>query len=108
MSQPTSTVKKDHSFTIFLTILCIAISIMTICFFVERYQMKKAKEAELKHLVMFVKLEDDLESCSNKSQNLDIRLASFDLLLQHKIHQDVPVQDLKTMLQKCESTILAS
>lgn len=74
----------------------------------ERYQMKKAEEAEIKHLVMLVKLEDDLESCSNKSRNLDIRLASFDLLLQHKIHQDVPVQDLKTMLQKCESSILTS
>lgn len=71
----------------------------------EQESNNQAVEAEKLKVVMFYTQKNDLEKCMNESSDQEIKIESFELLLQHITYQDVPVTTMNNMIQKCRATL---
>lgn len=67
--------------------------------------LHSAEQAEAKLVVEFLDLKNELEQCHNRSTDPDIRMKSFDMLLSHTIHQDVPHDEMRKMIKTCKAAL---
>lgn len=97
--------KSQFVFAAAVIALFMAFGSVAISFHAQQEAKKQAVEAEQLKTVMFYAQKNDLEECMNASTDKEIKIESFDLLLQHSINQDVPVTTMNNMIQKCRATL---
>lgn len=100
-----NTNKNHFIFAGMIVALFMAFGSIAISFYAQENAKKQAVEAEQLKIVMFYAQKNDLEKCMNASTDKEIKIQSFDLLLQHSISQDVPVTTMNNMIQKCRATL---
>ena len=105
MRKISNTQKNNYTFAIMVTALFVGIVSIIISFYSYQQAQKQALEAERLKIVMFLAQKNDLEECMNASTDKEIKFESFELLLQHSIHQDVSVTTMNNMIQKCRATL---
>jgi hypothetical protein len=98
--------KKNIEFILLVSLFLGGIAVFVGGHLYQAAQYKK-KEAEKKqYVVEFYDLKNQLETCQNKTKDQDIKFASFEMLLSHTIHRDVPHDRIRAMIKKCNASIV--
>ena len=97
--------KKKLEFILLVSLFLGGATVVGLGHLYQAAEIKKEYLEKKQYIAEFHDLKNQLESCQNKTKDNEIKFESFEMLLSHTIQRDVPHEQVRAMIKKCEATL---